>query len=346
MNPILQQSYKAFQVTRPGVLELVERNRPEPSEHEVLVDVEACGLCGADRTTIEGLDKRITYPRVPGHEIVGRIRAKGRAVSSGWLLGQRVGIGRLGGHCLSCMSCRQGHFNLCEDQPTVGSSIDGGYADCVLVRATALVSIPESLASVDAAPILCAGIASFNGLKRSGARSGDLVAIHGIGGLGHMALQYARSMGFEVAAIGRGEEFAADAIRLGAHWTIRSDQVDPAAFLQSRGGARAIVTTVTDSHAVSALITGLSRRGSLVLLGVGREPLHISPGWLVSGERRVLGVMTGTPRQSEQLLDYSVLTNIRPAIQTWPLDQAPLAYERLRNGQIRYRAVLTSIRAG
>ncbi|RUV30963.1 alcohol dehydrogenase [Mesorhizobium sp. M5C.F.Ca.IN.020.32.2.1] len=337
----MKATYRAMQVTTPGKLELVERQTPEPGVGEVLIEVEACGICGADVSDIEAADPSLQPPRVPGHEVVGRIVALGEGVSAIWKLGQRVGVGRFGGYCSECIQCRQGRFQLCESKPVVGASCDGGYAEMMLARGTGLVSIPDDLGSEEAAPILCAGIATFNALKKSGAEAGDLVAILGIGGLGHMALQYARKMGFKVAAVGRGQNIAEDALKLGAHFYIDSTAEDAAARLKSMGWAQAIVTTVGNAEAVSALMPGLAPRGRLVLLGAGKDPLPVSAGQLVGGERSVLGSITGTPYENERTLDFSVLAGVRPRIETMPLEKAFEAYQRMKSADVRFRMVLT-----
>lgn len=337
----MKATYRAVQVTRPGVLELVVRKIPTPGHGEVLIEVEACGICGADLADIERADPSLTQPRVPGHEVVGRIVALGERVPSRWRLGQRVGVGRLGGHCNECSQCRQGQFQLCENQPFVGSSCDGGYAEMMLARSTGLVSIPDELAAEEAAPILCAGIATFNALKKSGAEAGDLVAILGIGGLGHMALQYARKMGFKVAAVGRRQEIADEARTLGAHLFINTRGEDAAAKLKSMGGANAIISTIRDTEAVSALLPGLAPRGRLVLLGAGKDPLAVSVGPLVVGERSVLGSITGTPYENEKALEFSVLADVRARIETMPLENAFEAYEKMKSGNAKFRMVLT-----
>jgi len=337
----MRTTYRAMQVTRPGTLELAERMTPTPGNGEVLIEVEACGICGADASDIERADPSLQPPRVPGHEVVGRIVAIGKNVSSIWKLGQRVGVGRLGGHCHECAQCRQGQFQLCENQPFVGASCDGGYAEMMLARGSGLVSIPDELEAVEAAPILCAGIATFNALKKSGAEAGDLVAILGIGGLGHMALQYARKMGFKVAAIGRGQDIAEEALQLGAHLYIDTRTEDAAARLTSLGGANAIITTIGNAEAVSALMPGLAPRGRLVLLGVGKDPLSVSAGHLVVGERSVLGSLTGTPYENEKTLGFSVLAGVRPWIETLPLDRAFEAFQKMKSGEVKFRMVLT-----
>ena len=337
----MKTTYRAMQSSRPGMLELVERVTPTPGNGEVLIEVEACGMCGADISDIERGDSPQALPRVPGHEVVGRIIAIGDGVASYWRLGHRVGVGRLGGHCNTCVQCRQGQFQLCENQAFVGASCDGGYAEMMLARATGLVSIPDDLDAVEAAPILCAGLATFKELKKSGAEAGDLVAILGIGGLGHMALQYARRMGFKVVAIGRGQDVAGQALKLGAHLYIDNQVEDAAITLKSMGGAQAIVSTVGQADVVSALMLGLAPRGRLVLLGTGKDPLTLSAGHLVVGERSVVGSITGTPYDSEKALDFSVLSGARPWVETMPLENAFGAYQKMKSGQAKFRIVLT-----
>ena len=339
----MKATYRAMQVSRPGVLELVERATPLPGVGEVLIAVEACGICGADSADIDGADPSLQPPRVPGHEVVGRIAALGEHTPGIWKIGQRVGVGRLGGHCNACPPCRQGHFQLCQDQPFVGASRDGGYAEMMLARATGLVSIPEQLDAEEAAPILCAGLATFNALKKSGAQAGDTVAILGIGGLGHMALQYARRMGFKVVAIGRGGDIAQDALALGAHVYVDTLAEDAAAVLQAHGGVQAVITTVASAAAVTALMDGLAPAGRLVVLGAGKDPLLVSSGKLVVGERGVLGSITGTPYDNEKTLAFSVLAGVRPCIETMPLERAAEAYQRMKSGGVKFRMVLTML---
>jgi alcohol dehydrogenase len=336
----MKTTYRAMQVTRPGFLQMVERPTPTPGTGEVLIEVQACGICGADIGDIEGVDPTLLPPRVPGHEVVGRIAALGEHTPSIWKVGQRVGVGRLGGHCNECVQCREGHFQLCQNQPFVGATCDGGYAEMMVARATGLVSIPDELNAEEAAPILCAGIATFNALKKCGAQAGDTVAILGIGGLGHMALQYARRMGFRVVAIGRGSDIAGHALALGAHLYIDARMEDAAAKLRSMGGAQSIVTTIANPSTVSALMAGLAPQGRLMLLGAGKDPLPVSAGHLVVGERSVLGSITGTPYDNEKTLDFSVLTGARPKIEVMPLDQANEAYQRMRSGDVKFRMVL------
>lgn len=304
-----------------------------------MIEVEVCGICGADIGQIDRADPT-SQPRVPGHEVIGRIAAIGAAVPAIWKVGQRVGVGRLGGHCNECDQCRRGEFQLCRNQPVVGVTSDGGYAEVMIARSTGLVSIPDELDSEEAAPILCAGLATFNALKKSGAEAGDLVAVLGIGGLGHMALQYARKMGFKVVAIGRGRDIVDDALVLGAHVYIDTNEDDAVAKLKEMGGAQAIVTTIGHAATVSACIGGLAPQGRLIVLGVGKDPLPIPSGQLVSGEKSVVGSMTGTPYENEKALNFSALTDIRPMIETMPLENALAAYEKVKSGDVKFRMVL------
>ncbi len=336
-----EKTYRAMQVSRPGVLELVERNRPEPGAGEVLLQVEACGICGADANDIEKAAGGDATARVPGHEVVGRIVALGDGTPSIWKPGQRVGVGRLGGHCNACAPCRQGRFNLCQNQPVVGATVDGGYAEMMLARSTGLVAIPDELNSEEAAPLLCAGIATFNALKKCGAQAGDLVAILGIGGLGHMAVQYARKMGFKVVAIGRGHDIARDAIALGAHRYIDNLAEDAADILMGMGGAQAIITTIADVDTVSVLLKGLAPEGRLVILNPGKTPLPVAAGLLVGGERHIMGSITGSPFENEKALNFSVLVDVRPQIEVLPLEQANAAYQKMKSGEAKFRMVLT-----
>jgi alcohol dehydrogenase len=334
----MKKTYRAMQVGQPGVLEPVERDTPQPGAGEVLIRVEACGICGADVADIESAE---TLPRVPGHEVVGRIAALGPAVPAIWTVGQRVGVGRFGGHCNECDPCRRGLFQLCRNQPVVGATCDGGYAEMMLARHTGLVSVPDALHAEEAAPLLCAGVATFNALRKCGAQAGDTVAVLGIGGLGHMALQYARHMGFRVVAIGRGSDIAADALALGAHVYIDSRAEDPVARLKALGGAQAIVTTIDHADTVAALLAGLALEGRLIVLNPGTSPLQVPAGLLVGGQRGILGSLTGTPHDNERALNFSVLVNARPQIETMPLEQAGEAYRRMKSGNVRFRMVLT-----
>lgn len=335
----MRSTYRAMQVTTPGRLELVERPTPIPTDKQVLIEVDACGVCGADAGDIERADP--VAKRVPGHEVVGRIAAIGAGVADIWKLGQRVGIGRLGGHCETCAQCRRGRFQLCESQDFVGSSIDGGYAEMMLVKETGLVAIPDELGSEEAAPILCAGLATFNALRKCGAEAGDTVVILGIGGLGHMALQYARRMGFRVVAIGRGDAKADDALALGAHVYLDGEAEDTIERLKRMGGASAIVSTINHPPTVSKLLATLAPEGRLVALGAGKEPLSVSLGQMVVGERSIIGSLTGSPADNERTLRFSVLADIRPMFETLPLERASEAYQRLKKGDVKHRLVLT-----
>jgi alcohol dehydrogenase len=337
----MQTHFRAVQITRPGVLELVEREVPTPGEGEVLIAVEACGICGADVRDIEHASPASPTPRIPGHEVVGRIVALGAHAAPLWKIGQRVGVGRLGGHCNACSRCRQGHFQLCQNQPVVGATCDGGYAEMMLARSTGLVSIPDELDSEEAAPMLCAGIATFNALRKCGAEAGDTVAILGIGGLGHMALQYARRMGFRVVAIGRGADIAQQASTLGAHVYIDSNAQDAGQTLKSMGGAQAIVSTNNHVDTVSKVLTGLAPQGRLVLLGASADSVSVPTGFFVGGERSVVGSITGSPFESEKALAFSVLADVRPMIEVMPLEKANDAYQRMRSGDATFRMVLS-----
>lgn len=331
--------YGAMESAGPGLLRWSRRPRPTPADDEVLLQVEACGMCGADVSDIARPDAS-HQRRVPGHEVIGRIIDRGSNVPARLRLGQRVGVGRLGGHCNTCSYCRQGRFALCTDQKVLGVSQDGGYAELMLATSTGLVSIPDELESTAAAPILCAGLATFNALRRCGAAPGDTVAIHGVGGLGHMAIQYARRMGFRVIAVGRGGDIAAAAIELGAHRYLDTNHADAAVELQRLGGAQAIITSVGDAEAVQLLLPGLAAGGTLVVLGVGKTPLSIASGYLVGDERTIQGSMTGSPDDSERALRFSELTDAMPWIECLPLSQAQQGLERLMSGDATFRIVL------
>jgi alcohol dehydrogenase len=342
----MTMTYRAMQVSADGTLELVIRDRPTPPPGEVLIQVEACGMCGADIADIHNAAADPDVRRVPGHEIVGRILEIGPNVAQEWRVGQRVGVGRLAGHCGSCAQCREGSFQLCPNQAFVGSSRDGGYADMVLARGSGLVAIPDSLTSAEAAPILCAGLATLNALRKSGAQPADTVAVLGIGGLGHMAVQYASRMGFRVIAIGRGRTVSQDAAWLGAHEYIDTDCEDGPSQLAELGGANCLISTVMDSGLTASLMRGTKPGGTVVLLGVGREPLELSVGQLIVGERTVTGSLTGTPRDAERALQFSALTDGMPIIERIPLEAANLGLDRLRSGEVRYRLVLTMLPVG
>ena len=333
--------FKAINVTERGQLTIVEKYAPSIKAHEVLIEVEACGVCGADLADIERAKSMGLKAVTPGHEVVGRIISKGVAVSEHWQVGQRVGVGRLGGACYECDICRQGHFNLCENQSVLGVTQDGGYAEMMVARSSGLVAIPDDLEAKTAAPILCAGIATFNALMKCGAKAGDTVAVIGIGGLGHLALQYARKMGFRVVAIGRGQDKKTDALNLGAHHYIDSIQSNVAHELEVIGGAHAIISTVLNPSSVTDAILGLKPHGTCVLLGVSIPPMSLSSRALIGAERQLIGSLTGSPYETEKALGFSVLTESLPEIQTLPFEQAHQAIELLKSGQARYRLVLT-----
>jgi D-arabinose 1-dehydrogenase-like Zn-dependent alcohol dehydrogenase len=337
----MNTTYKAIQVTAPGRLELVQRPIPEPGPGQARIRVEACGVCHTDAATVEGAFPGLVLPRVPGHEVIGRIEALGSGVA-GWTIGQRVGVGFLGGYCTVCEACNRGDFTHCRQQPFLGVHVDGGYAEVMIAQVHGLVRIPEDLTSVEAAPLLCAGVTTFKALRNSKARAGDLVAIQGVGGLGHLAIQFARQMGFRVAAIARGPGKEALARTLGADRFIDSTAEEPGAALQALGGARLIVATAANSSSMSPLIRGLAPHGEMVVAGVGGdEPIALSPVEMLFGERTVSGTLTGSPADSEDTLAFSVLRGIRARIETVPLAEAARAYRRMMDNEARFRMVLT-----
>jgi 2-desacetyl-2-hydroxyethyl bacteriochlorophyllide A dehydrogenase len=332
---------RAVQVTGPGKLELVERELREPGAGEVRVRVEACGVCHSDSLTVEGHMPGLEFPRVPGHEIAGRIDAVGDDTHP-WEVGQRVGVGWFGGHCGYCDPCRRGDFISCQNGQVPGISYDGGYADHVIVPKSALASIPDDLSAEDAAPLLCAGITTFNALRESDARPGDVVAILGIGGLGHLGVQYARRMGFETVAIARGTDKEAQAKALGAHHYIDSTATDVAKALQALGGAKVILATVTAADAMSAAVGGLAPRGTLIVVGASMDPIQVSPMAIIPGSTAVAGHASGTSKDSEDTLRFSALQQVRPTIELVPLEQAAEGYARMMANEARFRIVLTT----
>lgn len=334
-----QTSYKAMQVTRPGILELAHKPLRVPSTGQVRIRVEACGICHTDAMTVQGGLPGIQYPRVPGHEVVGRIDSLGDG-ASGWQIGQRVGVGFLAGHCNACAECRRGNFTTCQNQQWTGIHHDGGYAEMMMANANALVAIPDSMDSIEAAPLLCAGLTVYKALKKSGAHAGDTVAIQGIGGLGHLAVQFARKMGFKTIAIARGSEKRAQAEALGAHHYIDSENSDAAIALQDLGGAHVILSTVTNPGAVSPLVAGLAAHGKLVMVGVGMEPIEVPPLALIQNDISIMGSLTGTTADNEDSLAFSALQDIHAAIEAVPLEQAQLAYDRMMRNEAKFRIVL------
>src|SRR5206468_1698700 len=334
---------RVVQVTqRKGALELVEREIPEPGVGSVCIKVEACGVCHSDSSTKDGTWPGIQYPRVPGHEIAGIVDAVGNGVA-GWSQGQRVGVGWHGGHCGYCDSCRRGDFVTCQIALQVpGIAYDGGYAEFVIVPAGALALIPEGLSAVDAGPLMCAGITTFNSLRNSGARPGDLVAILGIGGLGHLGIQFAAKMGFRTVAIARGKDKEPLARKLGAWSYIDSKTQDPAAELLKLGGAKVVLATVTSGDAMSATLGGLAVSGKLVILGAAAEPLQVPGIPLMLGRRSIMGWPSGSSIDSQDTLSFSVLSGVRALTEVFPLERAPEAYEHMMSGKARFRAVLTT----
>ena len=335
----MRDTYKAVEVYEPGKLRIVERSIPEPGPNQVRIRVEACGICHTDAATVTGTYPGLNLPRVPGHEVVGRIEALGSGVSR-WKIGQRVGIGFFGGEDGVCEPCRRGDIVNCQNAVIPGVTVDGGYAEVMIAEARGIASIPDELTSIEAAPLLCAGITTYNALRNAGLRGGDLVAVQGIGGLGHLGIQFARHMGFHTVAIGRGSDKEKLAKDLGAHIYIDTAIDDAAVVLQRMGGARAILATAPSGNAMGPLVSGLAVRGKLIVVGVPQDQIQLSAFPLVFGGRSIYGSLAGTAIDTEDALAFSVLENIRPMIETLPLEQAADAYARLMQGKARFRMVL------
>src|SRR5437016_347304 len=332
---------KAAQIAKPGGdWELVERDIPEPGSGQVRVKVEACGICHSDLFVKEGFWPGLQYPRVPGHEIAGRIDAVGGNVVE-WKKGQRVGVGWHGGHCFVCAQCKRGDFAMCVNRKVTGFDFDGGYAEYMIAPAATLAAIPDELLAEEAGPFMCAGVTVYNALRNSGARGGELVAVHGIGGLGHLGVQYARQMGFETVALGRGKDKEALARKLGAHHYIDTDHGDVVAELQKLGGARVILATAPNAKAISGLVDGLSARGTLLVPAAPADPLTVSMIPLIMGARTIAGWSSGTARDSQDTLEFSALTGVHPMIEKYPLSRVLEAYEQMHSGKARFRVVLT-----
>jgi alcohol dehydrogenase, propanol-preferring len=336
----MSATYRAVEVTRPGEFSNVTRPLQNPGSGQVRIRVEACGVCHSDSATVDGVFPGIVYPRVPGHEVVGRIEMLGSGVR-GWKIGQRVGVGFLGGFCGYCEFCRGGDFVNCRNQEFTGIHYDGGYAEMLIATASGLMSIPDDLSSIDAAPLLCAGLTTFSALRNAAAKPGDLVAVLGIGGLGHLGVQYARHMGFKVAAIARGADKAELAKRLGAHHFIDSATTDAATALQSLGGAKVILNTASGGKTVAATVKGLRPGGVEILVGVGPEPIEVSGMDLIFGSRKLEGALTGDPATGDETLRFSALSGIAAMVETMPLEKAPDAYAKMMSGKARFRMVLT-----
>jgi D-arabinose 1-dehydrogenase-like Zn-dependent alcohol dehydrogenase len=332
---------KAAQISKPGAeFEIVEREIPRPGAGQVRIKVQACGVCHSDSFTKEGSWPGIEYPRVPGHEVAGIVDEVGAGVSE-WKKGQRAGVGWHGGHDGTCRACRRGDFRNCRNLKVPGISYDGGYQQYMLAPAEALVAMSDALGDAEAAPLLCAGVTTFGALRSSGALPSDLVAVEGIGGLGHLGVQFANKLGYKVAAIGRGAENAALAKKLGASIYIDSKATNAAGALQELGGARAILATAPSSKAMSELIGGLGPNGKLIAIGATSDPMEVAPVQLILGNKDVQGWAAGPPAEAEDTVTFAELTGVRPMIETFPLEKAGEAYARMMSGKARFRAVLT-----
>jgi D-arabinose 1-dehydrogenase-like Zn-dependent alcohol dehydrogenase len=332
---------KAAQIPRPGGdFEIVDREIPQPGAGQIRIKVQACGVCHSDMFTKEGAWPGIEYPRVPGHEVAGIVDEVGAGVS-GWRNGQRVGVGWHGGHDGTCRACRRGDFGNCQNLKIAGISYDGGYQQYMVAPVEALTAIPENLSDVEAAPLLCAGITTYNALRHSGAMPGDLVAVLGIGGLGHLGIQFASKFGYRVAAVGRGSESAALAKKLGASVYIDNKATNAAEELQKLGGAQVILATAPSSKAMAEVIDGLAPNGKLMVVGADMAPINVTPVQLITGSRSLQGWASGTPADQEDTLRFAELTGVRPMIETYPLEKAAEAYARMMSGNAQFRVVLT-----
>ncbi|MFC5675200.1 alcohol dehydrogenase [Streptomyces incanus] len=338
-------TYRVAQVASAGSpFEIVEREVPRPGPGRIRIAVDACGICHSDAVFVNAMLPGVRFPLVPGHEIAGRIEELGEGTNSGGRqVGDRVTVGWFGGSCGHCTPCRQGDFIVCENLKIPGWAYDGGYAETVIAPVDALAKIPDALAATDAAPMACAGVTTYNGLRRSSARPGDLVAVLGIGGLGHLGVQFAAAMGFETVAIARGAGKADFAKQLGAHHYIDSTaDTSVADALQSLGGARVVLATAANSEATTATVEGLSPRGELVIIGADAAPLGISPNQLLMSGKIIRGHPSGTAQDVQDTMAFSALHGIRPMVEVVPLDQADEAYQRMMSGAARFRMVLTT----
>lgn len=337
-------TYRVWEVTGERQFRQVERQRREPLPGEARLRVLACGVCHSDTVAVEGLRPDPSKPVVPGHEIVGVVEAVGPGVTA-WQAGDRVGVGFLNGHCFECEPCRRGEFVNCVNQEQTGTTVDGGYGEVAYARASGLVRVSDNVEPLDVAPLLCAGITVYSALLRAGARPGALVAIQGIGGLGHLGIQYAATLGYQVAAIARGSEKAALAVQLGADHYIDSVATDPAAALRELGGAAAIIATAASGASMSPLVAGLAPNGRMVVVGVTPDPIETQTTDLVLATRSVAGSLTGSAIENEDNLLLAHRRGIRSMNEVMPLSEAPKAYERMLSGRARFRVVLDT-RAG
>jgi len=332
---------KVAQVAKPGAaFEIVEREIPRPAAGQVRIKVHACGICFSDHLVKDGLWPGLQYPRVPGHEVAGVIDELGAGVTS-WKVGQRVGVGWHGGQDGTCLACRRGDFVNCANGQITGFTHDGGYGEYTIASVNAIAAMPESLDPAEAAPLLCAGLTTFNSLRHSGAMPGDLVAIQGIGGLGHLGVQFAKAFGYKVAAVGRGPENAALAKKLGAHAYIDSKATNAAEELQKLGGARVILATAPNAKSMSALFNGLGANGKMMVIGAEFEPIEVSPIQLIGGKKGLQGWAAGIPTDSEDTLRTAEITGVRAMIERFPLEKVNEAYERMTSGKAQFRVVLT-----
>ncbi|WP_435099901.1 alcohol dehydrogenase [Halarchaeum sp. P4] len=337
----MSETMRAVEVPEAGAdFEVVEREVPTPGPEAVRIAVEACGVCHSDEMTKEGVYPRIEFPRTPGHEVVGRIDAVGADVTE-WAEGDRVGVGWHGGHCFTCEACRRGDFINCEHADVTGIDFDGGYAEYTVAPREALAAVPEELDATEAAPLLCAGITTFNALRNSDARPGNLVAVQGVGGLGHLGIQYAHEAGFEVVALSRGTEKEAYARELGADHYVDTEREDPAEALQALGGAKVVLATAPSSEAISSVVGGLGVDGEVLAVGIPADPVDVHVGQLVGTRGSVSGWASGTARDSQDTLEFSALRDVTPEVETFDLADAGEAYERMLNADVRFRAVLT-----
>jgi len=336
----MSETMRAAVVSEPGAdFELVERDVPEPGPNAVRVAVDACGICHSDEQVKEGTNPAVSYPRVPGHEVAGHVDAVGEAITE-WSVGDRVGVGWHGGHCFTCDSCRRGDFRQCENDEITGLTFDGGYAEYMTAPAEALAAMPDSLDAAAAAPLLCAGVTTYNALRNSDARAGDLVAVQGVGGLGHLGVQYAHAAGFETVAISRTAEKEALARELGADHFVDASETDPAERLRDLGGADVVLATAPSSDAIGSIVDGIGADGSVVVVGVPGDPIEVSAAQLVGTRGGVEGWASGHALDSEETLSFSSLRDITPEIETYGLDEVETAYQRMLNNDARFRAVL------